>query len=566
MIAFMNAVTDKPGWQYEVLDGDVVDEWRKELAVEVHEDRRRELADPECRSSRRLDSSFSGKMFIYCLNELADYATLCREQGFVPALDATATVYKADTMLDAEVIASLQAAVEMLENDPTADPNLYTGPRRMVLNLVNPSMFPLMYGRTRIFPDGGVPLHDCIMYSGKGRVMPDPLDEHEFEDQLDASEEACALISHLEGFRLEYSSQFQWLPTEVALRANGSVKIVSYINNLHPEKHKDLYKIVEKAIAKAIPMFNATLSPCATRTHLAGSRVLILETAEWSLSPGNYQDRKHSPPTDRVRTDPALVKSMGIPARPSQPTSFESGVVDLLRDFRGQNLQVVVKLSNICLTPQTPIYDRGKWRIEGQLNDHICACALYYYDCENIANARLAFRESMDRDKLRTLRQQFDWEPLLELYDVERHGTASQELGEVLVKEGRLVVFPNVLQHSTPPFYLKDGSKPGHCKVLELLLVDPNTRIPSTSHVPPQRKDWWSDMVLSLDRIAKLPPELAQHVLDSTDDFPIEYDEGRASRLGLTVEHSAFNQVVDAKMTREGFTDMESDCSEGSDW
>jgi len=38
-------------------------------------------------------------------------------------------------------------------------------------------------------------------------------------------------------------------------------RITSYINNLHPQRHKDIYGIIEKIIAKVIPLWNMTLTP-----------------------------------------------------------------------------------------------------------------------------------------------------------------------------------------------------------------------------------------------------------------------------------------------------------------
>lgn len=42
---------------------------------------------------------------------------------------------------------------------------------------------------------------------------------------------------------------------------------------------------------------------------------------------------------------------------------------------------------------------RGTFK--GQLNEHICATALFYYDSDNITESRLSFRTQADRDKLR---------------------------------------------------------------------------------------------------------------------------------------------------------------------
>lgn len=53
-------------------------------------------------------------------------------------------------------------------------------------------------------------------------------------------------------------------------------------------------------------------------------------------------------------------------------------------ETRSRRLQVIVKLASIHLSPDDPTYDGGSWHVEGQLNEHICATALFYYDNENI--------------------------------------------------------------------------------------------------------------------------------------------------------------------------------------
>lgn len=61
-------------------------------------------------------------------------------------------------------------------------------------------------------------------------------------------------------------------------------------------------------------------------------------------------------------------------------------------DFRDKGLQVIIKLSSIELTPEKPKYDGGNWHIEGLLNEHIAATALYYYDVDNVTESKISFR------------------------------------------------------------------------------------------------------------------------------------------------------------------------------
>ena len=79
---------------------------------------------------------------------------------------------------------------------------------------------------------------------------------------------------------------------------------------------------------------------------------------------------------------------------------------------------------------------------------------------------------------------------------------------------------------------------------MALFLVDPYLRIPSTTDVPPQQKEWWAEMVSGLDRVSQLPPELINNVLDQAGDFPITMDEAKELRLELMDERTAFVDEV----------------------
>lgn len=69
-------------------------------------------------------------------------------------------------------------------------------------------------------------------------------------------------------------------------------------------------------------------------------------------------------------------------------------------DFRDEGLQIIVKLSSIELTPEKPQYEGGNWHIEGMLNEHIAATALYYYDVDNVTESRISFRTAADMDDM----------------------------------------------------------------------------------------------------------------------------------------------------------------------
>ena len=120
-----------------------------------------------------------------------------------------------------------------------------------------------------------------------------------------------------------------------------------------------------------------------------------------------------------------------------------------------------------------------------------------------------------------------------------------QEVGSVVCKEGRLLTFPNILQHQVQPFKLADPTKPGHRKILALFLVDPGIRIISTANVPPQQRHWWSEGVTkafanSGEAIGKLSAELKEKVFEDVEDFPIGMEEAKEIRLQLMDERKNY--------------------------
>lgn len=189
-------------------------------------------------------------------------------------------------------------------------------------------------------------------------------------------------------------------------------------------------------------------------------------------------------------------------------------------------------------------------------NEHICATALYYYDSTNISTSHLAFRQQSkaeDAEEIPYPQSQHDW--LEEVFGCENEGPAVQEVGVVNTMEGRLLTWPNILQHKVQPFHLADPTQPGHRKILALFLVDPNIRITSTANVPCQRKDWWIEAVQQQGgTLPSLPAELRNHVFEDVDDFPIGLDEAKALRLELMEERKSYVKLQDEIFQEEQFS------------
>jgi len=58
-----------------------------------------------------------------------------------------------------------------------------------------------------------------------------------------------------------WSEKYQWLPANVSFQENGTVKFTSYINNLHPTKHVEIYRLIERLIDIAIPAWDQIFTP-----------------------------------------------------------------------------------------------------------------------------------------------------------------------------------------------------------------------------------------------------------------------------------------------------------------
>lgn len=199
MLGFINAVTDKPEWtkkvrfperkilgtavEYhsstQVFDESIIKKWRVEAVTEQPTGR-----------------EMSERMFEYCIKELQHRAETFGESvhGAINVLPGD--VYKSDTAISEELKLALQEAVRMLENVPANEKDWHPGSDGKVLDLVHPSLFPLVYGVSKILPvDAPVTtLQDCIERCGEGETLPKISDA-----QDDYS----------------YSQRFQWLPCEV---------------------------------------------------------------------------------------------------------------------------------------------------------------------------------------------------------------------------------------------------------------------------------------------------------------------------------------------------------------
>jgi hypothetical protein len=110
---------------------------------------------------------------VKCLKELRSKAKYFEQTGIIPALDAGPSVAKSDTLVTSELRDDLRKAFDKLKADHAASPDWHPNSNSMVQDLVHPSMYPLVYGRSRGFKDEQVGVVDAVEHwAGKGVVIP----------------------------------------------------------------------------------------------------------------------------------------------------------------------------------------------------------------------------------------------------------------------------------------------------------------------------------------------------------------------------------------------------------
>jgi hypothetical protein len=237
MLDLMNDLTEEHGWHENIFDDNLMVDWRMQALS-------RPLVSP--------------KAWDWCLAELRDKALYFEQTGNIVVFNTGAGIVKSDAV--AEMIQTeLRDAAELLEADENA-------PRQQaVLNLVDPSLFPLVYGRTRVLMDSGrVSLDSTINSFGRGEIVLEfppgyfRRQRHVLPYSLWSEEVTPRETNYDDG---RWSVRYQWLPCEVDFINNSGtdVRITSYVNNLHPIRSRALYGTIAKLISQSIEPWNQIL-------------------------------------------------------------------------------------------------------------------------------------------------------------------------------------------------------------------------------------------------------------------------------------------------------------------
>ncbi|KAJ2357227.1 hypothetical protein GGF43_001592, partial [Coemansia sp. RSA 2618] len=472
----------------------------------------------------------------YVFEELVHYAAL-HVPGSSAKLSAVENVWVSDSLIDEDTTAELKRYAAVLEDVPEKDKDYHPDSNNQVLNLVHPSLYPLIYARSRLLsqpilsPAAAVDLKTFGEHPGSLEKWHAAVKEHWKGENGES-----VFYVPSDGDTISFTSEeFCWLPTEFRVGDDGDVTIESYINNLHPVKHAAFYPTIATIFSKFVPMLEHVVTditfPCDCRVNNdPGFWFADGEPAPEDCDTSDYYERYETWNNNREFIEPQPDPFVA-PERQMTPYSL-----------RGRRLQAIFKMYNIYLTPEQPGFTGNDWHVEAMANERIVATGIYYYDVENITESNLSFREAVY--------EQYGYEidddiGLYRAYGIDdTRSSQFQEIGEVDVKNGRCIVFPNIYQHEAPEFGLADSTKPGHCKVMAFFFIDPTSRIPSTEIVPPQQREWWSEKVMARGAIADLPMLVQDQILEHVD-FPISLAEAKELRLELMSEHIENNSFVD---------------------
>ncbi|EPT01446.1 hypothetical protein FOMPIDRAFT_40499 [Fomitopsis schrenkii] len=493
MCALSTSIREKAGWHVKFRDEKIRSRWIEE----IHEQQK------DVHPSLQLTDN----MINYVLTELEAYAALRDEStGIEPG--PYERVWRSDKLIPSNLKSELRSAVYPLESVPDSEKDWHPGSDGKVLDLVHPSLYPVIYGLT--ITTSGEPIRP------RDDVPP-----------------------------IFNSDRFQWLPSDFHVGDDGSVSLASpYINNIHPEDHAALQKVIPKVVERAVPLFEWVLSDLArdrqvpTRMNLEGEK---FPACVWSQGDGRD-------PEDPFVDFHKVVRFKWYERQPKKwPDSkpaYDGGLDDVEKtiSLRGRTLQLIVKLANIILTPEKPEYPGGKWHVEGMNNEAIVATVIYYYDCDNLTESTLSFRNGVNEPRYHG---QDDSYCMVHLYGIDRDHPCTQDVGKIITKEDRCIAFPNLYQHLVSPFRLADPTRPGHRKILVFFLVDPHITIPSASVVTPQQASWKRRAISGTTMWERLPVELQDIVADDAD--MITFEQAKAYREELMSERTIYVDIVNGE-------------------
>lgn len=535
------------------------------------------------------DPEITERMIKWLIGELKFKAKIARKRGFINVYNGDVVKSCGDFFQHEDFRTELFNAILKLEQGLGSAPEFHMASEDREIDYVHPSFFPVAFGKTRVLRDRIIGIDDAIQSMGEGQVIPVPEDPGPSRQEL-----SWNIASRSDIMQRPYSSRFQWLPTDVYFRPDGTAYFAGYINNVHPVRQRSFYKILEKLLDKVIPMWDMSLTPFKTPL-IPAARFELQEVQYMEKNPGktepkpeesrheergDYEDRLRAWRRKwfkAVQPEPGEFAPVGIPPEimddlpPEEKNKHRLlDKMDLRSEYGHHGLQVFVRIADIVPTPDQPVFT-VPWHMEGQIvrllffcfavnficcilmqidsqNEHICASALYFFEMNNIESIHMEYRQISDTSVFQDVNyERGDTIWLEEIFGLKHDKPPVQEVGYIDCPQGRMVTWPNTLQHNII-FKLKDKEIAGHVHTVNFMLVDPNIRIISTANVPPQRLDWKPETERAQKKgidVTSMSVEDNLKILPRQYDYPWALQEARELSMQNKEERKKFNHYQD---------------------
>lgn len=396
MLKVLGMIKDKPSWYEKINDEAIRNRWIEEI--------------------RNQNILKHKSQLQYIVDELLHNSQFSNNQVCQSSIDG---VWMSDYNINETLRQRLAALVAPIEANCT---DFHPNSNEQVLDLVHPHMYPYVNALTREVFDETLPWAQFI---GGGQIVP----SRKLEQLNPVTGRSGFMTSDM-----MYSEKHQWLPSEVQVGETGKCQFLSYINNLHPREHAELYTVLEQILEKFIPLFNNVLTDLATvpvhkyADHAKASARTDRGLPRLPVTGVKRRERRHNPhmyalgqywtlpPTEEaedqggesgeeegeqehqvvyrdiseLKNDPNFDWNTLIPVMShydEDDSEFEENKVlspsfQIIKpfepptgvapvvDLKGSRLQVIVKLANIILTPEKPTYNGGSWHVEGTNSIH----------------------------------------------------------------------------------------------------------------------------------------------------------------------------------------------------
>ncbi|KAK0466274.1 uncharacterized protein EV420DRAFT_1617565 [Desarmillaria tabescens] len=409
----------------------------------------------------------------YVLEELEGYALL-RDQANKCQVSCFERIWESESLLEHSIVSSLDHELYSLA------PNSTKGTAK----LINPYTCPLVYDRS-------------ISADLQGNPTP---------------------ISPPADTTYSVSRKFALLPTDVQLTASNHLELLYYINDLHP-RHTSLYGLLSTTLSAFIPLFEHTLSDLHRNNPLPQRIPGRSWYSQWTEpEPPEFSDDEEGWALYELDMWHWMShRPINLPDVPKD--GYQGGLEERKHVVKlgGRRLQVVIGASETRLVRSHSCLLGGHVTEVGQHPDswarssrHHRAVEITHLIQENVVNSSIEFRMAV------TYPRGFnagDNGATFRTWGMRDAAPCHQFIGDVSIRQGTAIVFPNIYQYRHTPIQLADPRKPGSQTYEEVV-----ARI--MEHV-----DWLVDE----DEMARLREEMLQErreFVSNNDDhyFSIPFD------------------------------------------